>query len=127
MLTRIRNALMVGHASVSMPSSRIRQSIAGILKNEGFIEDFAVTEDYPAPVLRIELKYYQKTRRLRVPTINGVERVSKPGRRIYVGKDEIPWVRSGMGISILTTPQGVVTGDQARKLGIGGEVLCYVW
>lgn len=127
MLTRIRNALMARHASVSMPSSKVKVSIAEILKQEGFIEDYSVADEKPAPILRLELKYYGKRRRERRPVITNLRRISRPGRRVYVGKDEIPWVRSGMGISIITTPKGVMTGQSARKHGIGGEVICYVW
>ncbi len=126
MLTRIRNALMAGHTSVAMPSSKMKVAIARILKDEGFIEDFVVGDERPQPVLVIRLKYVGR-RRHRRPVITGLKRVSKPGRRIYVGKREIPWVLSGMGIAILSTPKGVLTDQQARRLGVGGEVLCYVW
>ena len=126
MLTRIRNALMAGHTTVAMPSSKMKVAIARILKDEGFIEDFVVGDERPQPVLRIRLKYVGQ-RRHRRPVITGLKRVSKPGRRIYVGKREIPWVLSGMGIAILSTPKGVLTEQQARRLGVGGEVLCYVW
>lgn len=127
MLTRIRNGLMARRASVSMPASKIKVSIAEILKQEGFIADYTVTDAQPAPVLEIRLKYYGPTRRERRPVINGLRRVSRPGRRVYVGKGDIPWVRSGMGIAILTTPRGVMTGQSARRAGVGGELLCYVW
>lgn len=126
MLTRVRNALMVGQAMVAIPSSKIKVEIARILKEEGYVEDYYVTDDKPQPVLRIRLKY-TGGRRNRRPVIAGVERVSKPGRRIYTRKTDIPWVLSGMGIAILSTPKGVITGQQARRLGVGGEVLCYVW
>ncbi len=126
MLTRIRNALMAGHTSVAMPSSKMKVAIARILKDEGFIEDFVVGDERPQPVLVIRLKYVGQ-RRHRRPVITGLKRVSKPGRRIYVGKREVPWVLSGMGIAILSTPKGVLTDQQARRLGVGGEVLCYVW
>lgn len=126
MLTRIRNALMVGHPSVQVPSSKIKAEIARILKEEGFIEDYYVTRDRPQPQLIITLKYVGE-RKDRRPVITGLKRVSKPGRRVYAGVSEIPWVRSGMGIAILTTPKGVLTGQQARRLGVGGEVICYVW
>jgi small subunit ribosomal protein S8 len=126
MLTRIRNAAMVGHTSVAMPSSKIKVALAKILQAEGYIEDFEVGDETPAPILNLTLKYWGK-RRERRPVISHLERVSKPGRRIYVGRDEIPWVLSGLGIAILTTPQGVMTGQQAYRRGIGGEVLCYVW
>jgi len=126
MLTRIRNALMVGHPSVQVPSSKLKAEIARILKEEGFIEDYYVTRDRPQPQLIITLKYVGE-RKDRRPVITGLKRVSKPGRRVYAGVSEIPWVRSGMGIAILTTPKGVLTGQQARRLGVGGEVICYVW
>ncbi len=126
MLTRIRNALSVGHPGVRLPSSKIKVAIAGILKNEGFIEDFRVTSEHPQPQLAIKLKYVGE-RRERHSVITGLKRVSTPGRRIYTRVPEIPWVKSGMGIAILSTPKGVLTGQQARRLGVGGEVLCYVW
>ena len=126
MLTRVRNALMVGHVMVAMPSSKIKVAIAKILKDEGYIEDFFVTDDKPQPVLRMRLKY-SGDRRTRQPVITELKRVSKPGRRIYSGKKDIPWVLSGIGVAILSTPKGVITGRQARRLGVGGEVLCYVW
>ena len=126
MLTRIRNGLMVEHASVSMPSSKIKVSIAKILKDEGFVADYRVTDERPQPQLSIKLKYAGK-RKERRPVITALKRVSTPGRRIYTPVSEIPWVRSGMGISILSTSKGVVTGQQARRLGVGGEMLCHVW
>jgi len=126
MLTRIRNALMVGHPGVRVPSSKIKMAIANILRGEGFIDDYYVTSEHPQPQLVIRLKYAGE-RRERRPVITGLKRVSKPGRRVYVRLSEIPWVRSGMGTAILSTPKGVLTGEQARRLGVGGEVLCYVW
>jgi len=126
MLTRVRNALMVGHVAVAIPGSKIKVEIARILKEEGYIDDYYVTDDKPQPVLRMRLKY-TGDRRNRRPTITGLRRASKPGRRIYTQKADIPWVLSGMGISILSTPKGVITGQRARRLGVGGEVLCYVW
>ena len=126
MLTRIRNALMAGHPGLHVPSSKIKVAIAKILKEEGFIEDYRVTHSRPQPQLVIKLKYVGE-RKQRRPVITGLERVSKPGRRVYTRASEIPWVRSGIGIAILTTPKGVLTGQQARRLGVGGEVLCYVW
>lgn len=128
MLTRVRNGLAAGHLNVSMPSSSLKVAIAQILQSEGFVEGFEVVkpDDGPQPVLRIQLKYVGQ-RRERRPVITGIERVSRPGRRVYVGKAEIPWVRSGVGIAILTTPKGVMTGVKAREMGIGGEVLCKVW
>jgi small subunit ribosomal protein S8 len=126
MLTRIRNALMAGHPGVRAPASKIKVAIAKILKEEGFIEDYYVTRERPQPQLVIRLKYVGE-RKDRHPVITGLERVSKPGRRIYTRASQIPWVRSGVGIAILTTPKGVLTGQQARRLGVGGEVLCHVW
>jgi len=128
MLTRIRNALMVGHTSVAMPNSKIKVAIAKILKDEGYISSFDVVEGKTpsSKVLRIRLKYVGE-RRERRPVITGLERISRPGSRVYSGKQEIPWVLSGMGIAILSTPKGVMTGHRARQLGVGGEVLCKVW
>ncbi len=128
MLTRIRNAQMAGHATVAMPSSNIKKEIARILKEEGFIEDYEVVEgEKPSQItLQIKIKYAGE-RRSRKPVITGIERVSRPGRRVYTRHDEIPWVLSGMGISILSTPKGVMTGQRARQEGVGGEILCKVW
>jgi len=131
MLTRLRNALMAGHTSVTLPSSKLKLSIAQILKEEGYIEDFQVLtpegeKAVGQPTLRLLLKYVG-VRREKRPVISGLERISKPGRRIYTRKNEIPWVLSGMGIAILSTPRGVMTGAKARKLGVGGEVLCKIW
>jgi small subunit ribosomal protein S8 len=126
LLTRIRNAIAVKHASVAVPHSKIKLAVAQILKDEGYVEDVTVTDEKPVQNIVITLKYWGKRREQR-PVITNLQRVSKPGRRVYVGKNEIPWVLSGMGISILTTPRGVMTGQQARREGVGGEVLCYVW
>lgn len=126
MLTRIRNAQTVGHPGLRVPASKIKVAIARILKYEGFIEDYRLTNEHPQPQLVIRLKYVGESKDRR-PVITGLKRVSKPGRRVYTRVSEIPWVRSGMGIAILSTPKGVLTGQQARRLGVGGEVLCYVW
>jgi small subunit ribosomal protein S8 len=128
MLTRIRNGLMAGHQTVSMPASNLKIAIAEILQKEGFIEGFEVVQakDRPHRTLRIRLKYVGE-RRTRRPVIQGLERVSRPGRRVYAGKREIPWVQSGLGVAILSTPKGVMTGTRARQLGVGGEVLCTIW
>lgn len=128
MLTRIRNAVMAGHTLVALPSSKVKVSIAKILKEEGFIENFEVAdgEQESFKVLRIKIKYVGE-RRERRPVISGLERVSKPGRRIYTKKQDIPWVLSGIGVAILSTPKGVMTGQRARQLGVGGEILCKVW
>jgi small subunit ribosomal protein S8 len=128
MLTRVRNASAIGHSTVAMPNSRIKVAIANILKEEGYIQDFEVTqeESRPQATLRLWLKYVGD-RRHRMPAISGVKRVSRPGCRVYTQKGDVPWVLSGMGIAILSTPKGVITGQQARRLGVGGEVLCHVW
>jgi small subunit ribosomal protein S8 len=128
MLTRVRNAIMAGHSVTAMPSSKIKADIAKILKEEGFIKSYQIVDgERPGQqVLRIRLKYVGE-RRERRPVLTGLERVSRPGRRIYTGKRDIPWVLSGMGVAILTTPKGVMTGQQARKLGVGGEIICKVW
>jgi small subunit ribosomal protein S8 len=126
MLTRVRNALMREHPFVSMPYSQMKEAVAEVLKDEGYITDYQVLPQQPSNVLQIELKY-QGDRRNRRGVITGVERVSSPGRRIYVGKSEIPWVMSGMGIAILTTSKGIMTDQKARRLGVGGEVICKVW
>jgi small subunit ribosomal protein S8 len=128
MLTRIRNGVMAGHSQVAMPSSKIKVEIAKILKEEGFVENFEVadSEQDRQKVLRLKIKYVGE-RRERRPVISGLERVSKPGRRIYTKKQDIPWVLSGIGVAILSTPKGVMTGQRARQLGVGGEILCKVW
>ncbi|HCB48703.1 MAG: 30S ribosomal protein S8 [Anaerolineae bacterium SG8_19] len=126
MLTRIRNATMRQNESLSMPHSGMKERLAEVLKQEGYIEDYQILPDEPQPVLRLRLKYVGD-RRHRQSVITGLKRVSTPGRRVYVGKDEIPWVRSGMGTAIMTTSRGVITGQQARRLGVGGEVICEVW
>ncbi len=128
MLTRIRNAVMAGQPMTAMPSSKIKVDIAKILKTEGFVKDFEVVDgDRPGQkVLRVGLKYIGE-RRERRPVLTGLERISKPGRRVYTGKKDIPWVLSGMGVAILSTSKGVMTGREARKMGVGGEVVCKVW
>ena len=128
MLTRIRNGLMAGHQSVSIQSSNVKVAIARILQEEGFLDgvDVVAAENGVGSVLRLRLKYVGQ-RRERRAVISGLVRVSRPGRRVYVGNSEIPWVRSGMGIAILSTPKGVMTGGRARQLGVGGEVICQIW
>ena len=128
MLTRIRNASIVGNSNVAMPSSKIKVAIAEILVNEGYITSYEVVEGKVrnSKVLRLRLKYVG-IRRNREPVISGLERVSRPGRRIYTNIREIPWVLSGIGIAIMSTPKGVMTGQRARQLGVGGEILCKVW
>ena len=120
MLTRIRNAQMVEKASVTMPSSKLKVAIAQVLKDEGYIDGFAVKGDGKAE-LEIALKYYAGR-----PVIERIERVSRPGLRVYKGRHEIPQVQNGLGVAIVTTPRGVMTDRKARASGIGGEVLCYV-
>lgn len=127
MLTRVRNAIMVGQPTVAVPYSNVKVAIAQILRDEGYVEDFSISEEQPTPyTITIKLKYWGK-RRERRPVISNLERVSKPGRRIYVEKTNIPWVLSGMGIAILSTSKGIMTGQQAHRQGTGGEVLCYIW
>jgi small subunit ribosomal protein S8 len=128
MLTRIRNAVMAGHTLVAMPSSKLKVEIAKIMKDEGYLEGFELVEieESSQKVLRMKIKYVGE-RRARRSVISGIERVSKPGRRIYTKKQDIPWVLSGIGVAILSTPKGVMTGARARQLGVGGEILCKVW
>ncbi len=126
MLTRIRNAAMARHKQVLVPASKMKIEIARILKEEGFIERYDVGQEKPQPMLRIILKYDNSVRPPR-PVIQGLQRVSKPGRRIYVKRREIPYVRSGLGIAILSTSKGVMSDREARRQNVGGEVICYVW
>ena len=126
MLTRIRNAQMREHTMVSIPHSNVKVAIADVLQKEGYIEAYKVLPEKPQAVLQVTLKYVGD-RRNRRSVITGLERVSRPGRRVYVGKGDMPWVLSGMGIAIVTTSRGIMTGQQARRAGVGGEVLCKVW
>ncbi len=126
MLTRVRNAIMGGQQLVSMPSSKLKIEIAKILHSEGYIEEYEESQENDRKTLRMKLKYVGE-RRSRKPVITGLKRISRPGRRAYVGKSQIPWVQSGMGVAILTTPKGVMTGTRAKQLGVGGELLCEVW
>ena len=121
MLTRIRNAQLVEKASVNMPSSKLKIAIAQVLQDEGYIESFKVTSDGGKSQLEIGLKYYAGR-----PVIERIERVSRPGLRVYRGRDAIPQVMNGLGVAIVTTPRGVMTDRKARQTGVGGEVLCYV-
>jgi small subunit ribosomal protein S8 len=121
MLTRIRNAQSVAKAAVTMPSSKLKVAIAQVLKDEGYIDDFAVKSDGGKSELEVALKYYAGR-----PVIERIERVSRPGLRIYKGRDAIPQVMNGLGVAIATTPRGVMTDRKARQTGVGGEVLCYV-
>jgi small subunit ribosomal protein S8 len=123
MLTRIRNALIVRKPYVLVPSSKVKVAIAQTLLDEGFIQGYEVTKDYPQPNIRLWLKYDER----RNSVVTGLERVSKPGRRVYKGQHDLPWVLSGLGIAIVSTPKGVMTDRDARREGVGGEILCYVW
>ena len=123
LLTRIRNAIGVQHRQVVAPSSKIKVSIAKVLQEEGYIQGYDVTKDRPQPVLRIRLKYTDDGQ----TAISTLKRVSKPGCRVYAGRHELPRVKSGIGIAILSTSSGIMTDKKARRLGIGGEVLCHVW
>ncbi len=128
MLTRIRNVALSNGTLVSMPSSKIKAEIAKILVEEGYVESYDVVEGSKPhqKVLRLRLKYIGE-RRHRRPLITGLERVSRPGCRVYTQKTDIPWVLSGIGVAIMSTPKGVMTGQRARKMGVGGELLCKVW
>lgn len=123
MLTRIRNACMVRHTQVVMPSSKIKVEIAKILVKEGFVQSYSVIEEKPQAKLVLVLKYTGRGKSV----ITGIQRISKPGRRVYTGYKDIPWVRSGLGISIVSTPAGVLTGRNARRSKVGGEIICNVW
>jgi small subunit ribosomal protein S8 len=123
MLTRLRNGLMARHLSVDMPHSNLKERIANILKDEGFVRDYQVLREGAKATLRVDLKYTPARR----PAMTHLKRVSKPGLRIYTGKDRIPRILGGMGLVILSTPRGVLTGQHARRLGVGGEVLCEIW
>jgi small subunit ribosomal protein S8 len=122
MLTRIRNAVMARHDTVLIPASKMKLSIAKILKEEGFISDYTVLRGKPQRMIKITLKYIDGQ-----PAVMGLERVSKPGLRVYVGRGEIPRVYGGLGIAILSTSKGVMTGQEAWQRKLGGELLCYVW
>ncbi len=123
MLTRIRNGLAARHAKVDVPASRLKMEIARVLKDEGYILNYKAAEEGSQKLIRIYLKYTTGN----VPVISRIERVSRPGCRVYVGRKEVPRVLGGLGINILTTPKGVMTGRAAREAGVGGEVLCQVW
>jgi small subunit ribosomal protein S8 len=122
MLTRIRNAAMARHTEVTIPASNIKIAIAKILKDEGYIRDYAVNKDTPQGTIHVVLRYVDRR-----PVLTQLKRVSKPGLRVYTRRDGIPRVRGGLGTAIISTPQGVMTGRQAYQQGLGGEVLCYVW
>ena len=123
MLTRVRNALAARHAKVDVPVSRLKNEIARILREEGYIMNYKLTEEGPKKFIRLYLKYTITS----LPVISRIERVSRPGCRVYVGSKEIPRILGGLGINILTTPKGVMTGTAARQEGVGGEVLCQIW
>ena len=123
MLTRIRNAVTVRHDSLNIPASKMKVAIAMVLRDEGFIRDFEMFEDGPRSFMRVHLSYTEK----REPLLNGLKRVSRPGLRVYVQKREIPRVYNGLGIAILSTPKGIMAGQQAWRQQTGGELLCYVW
>lgn len=123
MLTRIRNGITSHHDRVELPSSKLKVEVARILKSEGFISNYKVVEETPQSLLRIYLKYSDDGE----PVIHGIERVSRPGRRVYRGKEEIPQVLGGLGLAIISTSRGVLSGAEAAKTGVGGEVLCQVW
>jgi small subunit ribosomal protein S8 len=123
MLTRIRNGLQARHPAVTMPSSKLKVAVAEVLHEEGFILAFQELEESPQKKLRIELKYVDKN----VPVVTGIKRVSKPGLRVYSGATEMPRVYGGLGVAIVSTSKGVMSGRRARRMGVGGEVLCHVW
>jgi small subunit ribosomal protein S8 len=123
MITRIRNANTVKHETVDVPASNMKKSIADILLGEGFIKGYDVIEDGKQGIIRMQLKYGKNNEKV----ISGLKKISKPGLRVYAKKDEIPKVLGGLGIAILSTSNGIVTDKDARKLGVGGEVICYVW
>ena len=123
LLTRIRNAVQARHGSLLVPRSKLKLEVVKILKSEGFVEGYIEIDDGPQGLIKVFPRYDASQKAV----IRGLERVSRPSRRMYVGKDEIPRVRNGLGVAILTTPRGVLTDRQARQAGVGGEILCYVW
>lgn len=123
MLTRIRNANVVRHETVDIPASNIKRALANIMLEEGFIKNIEELTDGSVPILRVTMKYGQNKERV----ITGLKRISKPGLRVYVGKEDIPKVLGGLGVAVISTSKGIMTDKQARKEGLGGEVLCYVW
>jgi small subunit ribosomal protein S8 len=123
LLTRIRNAVQAGHSNLVVPRSKMKLAIVKILKEEGFVEGYVDDPSGPQGQLKVFPRYNEANKGV----IQGIKRISKPSRRNYVGKSDVPRVRNGLGVAILTTPQGVLTDRQARKAGVGGEVLCYVW
>jgi len=123
LLTRIRNANTVGHKTVDVPASNMKKSIAGILKEEGYITDFEVIDDNKQGVIRITMKYGADKERV----ISGLKKISKPGLKVYAKRNEVPKVLGGLGIAIISTSNGIISDKKARQLGVGGEVICYVW
>ncbi len=123
MLTRVRNAVMIRTEKVDIPASKMKVEIAKIMKEEGFIKSYKIIKDKKQGVLRVSLKYTPENESV----LTGLKRVSKPGRRVYVGKSEIPRVMGGVGVAILTTPKGILTDKECHRDGVGGEVLCYIW
>ena len=123
MLTRIRNANTAGHSTVNIPASKMKKAIAQILKDEGYIKEFEIIEDSVQDTIRITLKYGANKEHV----ISGLKKISKPGLKVYARKDEVPRVLGGLGIAIISTSNGVISDKEARKLGVGGEVICYVW
>ncbi len=123
MLTRIRNANTAGHATVDIPASKIKKNIAEILLKEGYIKGFEIVEGEVQDTIRVQMKYASDKARV----ITGIQRISKPGLKVYVKADEVPRVLGGLGIAIISTSSGLITDKEARKLGVGGEVVCYVW
>ena len=123
MLTRIRNANIVGHPTVDIPASKMKKSIAGILTDEGYIKGFEVIDDDKQGVIRIKMKYGGGKEKV----ISGIKKISKPGLKVYAKADDVPRVLGGLGIAIISTSSGVISDKDARKLGVGGEVICYVW
>lgn len=124
MLTRIRNANTAGHETVDIPASKVKKSIAGILTDEGYIEGYDFIEDSKQGVIRVNMKYGADTK---VKVISGLKKISKPGLKVYAKSDEVPKVLGGLGIAIISTSSGVISDREARRLGVGGEVICYVW
>ena len=123
MLTRVRNAVQARHDSTEMPSSTMKVAIAQVLKDEGFVKGFQVLEDRPHKMLRVDLQYTVK----KEPVLTGIRRISKPGLRVYTKAAAIPKVYGGLGVAVISTPKGVMSGKQARRLNLGGEVICHVW
>ena len=123
MLTRIRNANIAGHATVDIPASKLKKNIAEILLKEGYIKNFEVVEGEVSDTIKVQMKYGSEKQKV----ITGIQRISKPGLKVYVKADEVPKVLGGLGIAIISTSSGLITDKEARKLGVGGEVICYVW